>query len=96
MKQAFVEVPILNYFDSKRHIQIEINVSGYAISGIFSQLNLDDLAQWHPVGFFSRKMILADTWYETNNDELLAITKALKTWKHYLKGCKYEVLVVTN
>ena len=39
-------------------------------------------------------MILAETWYETHNKELLAIVKAFKTWKHYLKGCKYEVLML--
>ncbi len=45
LEQAFVEAPILNHFDSEHHIQIEIDVSGYAIGGIFSQLILDDLGQ---------------------------------------------------
>ncbi len=41
-------------------------------------------------------MIPAETWYETHNQELLAIVEAFKTWRHYLKGCKYEVLVFTD
>ena len=41
-------------------------------------------------------MIPAETWYETHNGELLAIVEAFKTWRHYLEGCKHEVLVLTN
>ncbi len=37
------------------------------------------IGQWHPVAFFSRKMIPIETWYKTHNQELLAIVKALKT-----------------
>ena len=96
LRQAFVEAPILNYFDSEGHIQIKMDALSYAISGIFSQLISDDLGQWHPVVFFSRKMFLTETWYETHNGELLAIIEVFKTWKHYLKGCKHEILVLTN
>ena len=41
-------------------------------------------------------MIPAETRYETHNSELLAIVEAFKTWRHYLKGCKHEVLVLTD
>ena len=41
-------------------------------------------------------MIPAKTWYETYNAELLAIVEAFKTWRHYLEGCKHEVLVLTD
>ena len=41
-------------------------------------------------------MILAETRYETHDGELLAIVKAFKTWRHYLEGCKHEVLVLTD
>ncbi len=96
LRQAFIEAPILNHFDPEYHIQIEMDASGYAIGGILSQLTLDDLGQWHPVAFFFRKMIPAETRYETHNGELLAIVEAFKTWKHYLKGCKHEVLMLTD
>ncbi len=96
LKQAFVEAPILNHFDPEHHIQIETDASGYAIDRIFSQLTLDDLGQWHPVAFFSRKMIPVDTWYETHDGELLTIIEAFKTWRHYLEGCKHKVLIFTD
>ena len=41
-------------------------------------------------------MIPAETWYETYDSELLAIIEAFKTWRHYLKCCKHEVLVITD
>ncbi len=61
LRQAFVEAPILNHFDSESHIQIQTDVSGYAIGGILSQLTSDNSGQWHPVAFFSRKIIPAET-----------------------------------
>ena len=41
-------------------------------------------------------MIPAKSRYKTHNGELLAIVEAFKTWRHYLEGCKHEVLVLTN
>ncbi len=96
LRQVFVEAPILNHFDPKRHIQIKTDASGYTIGGILSQLTLYDSNQWHPVAFFSRKMILTETWYETHNGELLAIVETFKTWRHYLEGCKHKVLILTD
>ncbi len=52
--------------------------------------------KWHPIAFFSRKMIPTESWYKTHDQELLAIVEAFKTWRHYLKSCKYKVLVLTD
>ena len=82
LRQAFVKAPIFHHFDPERHIRIEIDASGYAIGGVLSQLTSDNSGQWYPVAFFSRKMIPAETKYETHNAELLAIVEAFKTWKH--------------
>ena len=53
LRQAFLKALILYHFDPECHIRIKTDVSGYAISGVLSQLTLDDLGQWHPVAFFS-------------------------------------------
>ncbi len=92
----FVETPILNHFDPKRHIRIETDTSGYAIGEILHKLTSDDSHRWYLVAFFSKKMIPAETRYETHDGELLAIVEAFKTWRHDLKGCKHEVLVLTD
>lgn len=48
------------------------------------------------MAFFSKKMIPAEICYKTHDQKLLAIIKAFKNWRHYLEGCKYEVLVLTD
>ena len=41
-------------------------------------------------------MISAKTWYKTHDGKLLAIIEVFKTWRHYYKDYKYEVLVLTD
>ena len=106
LRLAFTEAPILRHFDPECHIRIETDASGYAIGGVLSQLASGtspdgvviktDLGQWHPIAFFSRKMIPAKTQYKTHDSELLAIVEAFKTWRHYLEGCKHEAFVLTD
>ena len=95
LRQAFTEAPILQHFDPERYIRVETDASGYAIGGVLSQLT-NDLGRWHLVAYFSRKMIPAEICYKTHDGELLAIVEAFKTWRHYLEGCKHEVLVLTD
>ena len=94
-KQAFTDAPILQHFDPGRHIRIETDASGYAISGVLSQMT-SETGQWHLVAYYSRKMIPAEMRYEMHDAELLAIVEAFKNWRHYLEGCQYEVLVLTD
>ena len=106
LRLAFIKALILQHFDPKCHIWIKINVSGYIICGMLSQLasrtslngvvTKTSLRQWYPEVFFLRKMIPAETQYETHDVELLAVVKAFKTWRHYLEGCKHEVFVLMD
>ena len=106
LRLTFTEALIFWHFDPKCHIQIETDALDYAIGGVLSQLTFGtnpdgvvtktDLGQWYSVAFFLKKIILAKTWYKTYNSKLLTIVKAFKTWRHYLEGCKYKVLVFTD
>ena len=96
LRQAFVKALILHHFNPKRHIRIETDVLGYVIEGIFSQLTLNDLGQWHPVAFLLQKMIPAENRYKTHDGELLAIVEPFKTRRHFLKGFHHEMLLLTN
>ena len=106
LRLAFTKAPIHWHFDPECHIWIKTDVLGYAIGGMLSQLAFGtspdgivtktNMSQWHPIAFFLRKMILAETRYKSHDGKLLAIIKAFKTWRHYLEGCKHEILVLTD
>ena len=79
LRQAFIKASILHHFDLEYHIRVETDNSGYVIGRILNQLTSDNLGRWHPVAFFLRKMILAESRYETHDSELLAIVEVFKT-----------------
>ena len=79
LRQAFVKAPILHHFDPKRYIRVKMDTSSYAIGGILSQLTLDDLGYWHPLLFFSQKMIPLETRYKLHNSELLRLSRLRNT-----------------
>ena len=45
LRQAFLKALILHHFDPEFHVRIETDALGYAISGVLSQLTLDDLSR---------------------------------------------------
>ena len=84
LKNAFSSAPVLQHFDPSKPIHIETDALGFAIMGILSQLGDLTLSQWldthwHPVAFWSRKIIPTECNYDTHDKELLAI---VKTFKH--------------
>ena len=96
LRQKFTKTPILQHFDLECYIWIETNALSYAIGGVLSQPTLDNSGKWHPVAYYSQKMILAKAWYKTHDGKFLVIVEAFKTWWHYLEGCKHKVLMLTN
>jgi len=94
LRKAFTTAPILRHFDPSLHIRVETDASGYAVAGILNQLHSD--SQWHPVAYWSRKMIDAETRYQTHDQELLAIVAAFKHWRHYLESSRWQVQVMCD
>jgi len=85
LKTAFTIAPILYHFDLALRILVEINILGFTIARMISQLfGKRAEARWYPIAFYLRKMIDVETRYETYNIELLAIVLAFCTWRHYL------------
>ena len=61
LRLAFLYDLVFQYFDLKCHIRTETDASGYAISGVLSQLTSDNLGEWNSIAYFSKKMIFGDT-----------------------------------
>ena len=94
LKKRFSSAPVLVHFDPAKPIRIEPDASGFAVAAIATQP--DNEGRWHPIAFWSRKMIGAETRYETHDSELLAIVESFKHWRHYLEGSKFPVLVLSD
>ncbi len=47
LQKVFTEALIFRHFDPERHIQIETDALGYAISGMLSQMTLNQLSSDH-------------------------------------------------
>ena len=73
LKNSFTLALILRYFDPKREVFIEYDISDFVSSGILSQE--DDQGVLHLVAFMSKKYDPAECNYEIYDKELLAIVR---------------------
>ena len=76
LKSAFIFTPILRLFNPFKKIVIKINTSNYALKVILSQKNLNK--KFHPITFYSQKLIPAEINYKIHNKKFLTIIKAFK------------------
>ena len=65
LRQVFIKTLILYYFNPKRYIWLKTDTSGSAMGVVLIQLISNDSGWWHPMAFFSWKMIPAEIRYET-------------------------------
>lgn len=93
LKQHFATAPLLAHFDPDLQTRIEVDASGFAVAGVATQSHD---GRWHPIAFWSRKMIGAETRYETHDAELLSIVESFKHWRHYLEGSRFPVVVLSD
>lgn len=88
LKQALISPPILQYPDcsSDNTFILRTDASGYAIGAILSNSNDK------PVAYASRVLNKAEINYCTIEKELLAIVWAVKHFRPYLYGRKFQIL----
>jgi hypothetical protein len=97
LKRRFTEAPMLRHYDPALPTQLQTDASGYAVSGILSQLfGTRSEARWHPIAFFSKKMTPVQLRYDTHDKELMAIVLAMEHWGQYLRGVTQSVRVRTD
>ena len=85
VKQALINAATLKLPDLNKPFQVVTDASGYALGAVLIQ-------DGRPVAFESKKMNSAQRNYHTTDKELLAIVHALKLWRCYLAGAKFEIL----
>ena len=91
IKKIMVALPVLALPNSDKPFIVETNASDFAVGAVLLQVGDDNLE--HPVAFFSRKMLPAETNYPVHNKEMLAIISTLKEWPHYLMNACYPVVI---
>ena len=81
---AFTVAPVLALPDNSLPYRLITDASDFALSAILEQP--DTLNRWHPVAFYSKSLLPAKQNYDIHDKELLAIVRALETFRHYLEG----------
>lgn len=64
-------------------ISIATDASDIAVGAVLEQ---QVAGEWHPLGFFSKKLSTAEAKYSTYDRELLAIFKAIRYFQHFVEG----------
>ena len=93
LKSAIAAGPILILPDPNIPFVINTDASGFAVGAVLQQ---DQGKGMQPIAFMSKKMLEAETRYPVHEQELLAIIHALNSWRHYLHGSKFKVIVKTD
>lgn len=93
LKSAIAEGQVLILPNPNLPFVINTDASGFAVGAVLQQ---DQGKGLQPISFMSKKMLDAETRYPVHEQELLAIIHALSTWRHYLHGSKFKVIVKTD
>ena len=87
LKKCFVNPPVLDYpdFSDKNTFTLHTDASGNAIGAVLSNLNS------RPIAFASKALNKAEANYSTIEKELLALVWAIRHFRPYLYGRKFDV-----
>jgi len=85
---------VLRNPDPTRQFAVATDASLVATGAVL--LQTDDNGQYHPCGYLSQSLNLAERNYQIFDRELLAIIRALTEWRHYLEGNPHPVIVFTD
>lgn len=88
-KDILTTAPILQYPDFSRPFNLTTDASKYAIGAVLSQ---GDVGKDLPIAYASRTLNKAESNYSTIERELLAIVWAVKHFRPYLYGRKFNIL----
>jgi len=95
--------PVLKQPELDKPFELEVDASGFAVGAVLLQRGED--SKRHPIGYYSATLIEAERNYDIYDLELLAIVKALRNWRPFLRdpphhhgthgSCQSTVLATT-
>ena len=94
LKKMFTTKLILVAPNLDKKMKIEIDISDYIIGGVLLMEYAD--GRWRLVACVSKSLNRIEQNYEIYDEEMLAIIRGLKTWRHLLESAKFKFEVWTN
>ena len=92
-KDLFTSYLILRNPDLTKPYILDTNASKYAIGAVLSQ---DYPDRRHPIAYFLKSLLDAETNYNIYDQELLAIIKAVMAFRYLLLGAQKPFIIQTN
>ena len=89
LKEALTSAPVLKYFDVNRPTELYVDACDNSIGAVLMQQH--DGGNWHPVGYYSRRLHGAETGYATYYKELLGLRDGVLHFRHWLLGVRFKV-----
>jgi hypothetical protein len=83
LKELLTSAPVLKIVDPKESFVVCTDACKEGLGGV--------ITHGHVIGYESRKIKEHERNYATHDLELVAIVHALRMWKHYLMGKKFEL-----
>ena len=97
LKEAFMNAPLLRYFNANKLMRVETDTSAFAIGRILTQqFEINGHLHWLLVAYYSKKLLDMKTRYGTGEQELFAIVEAMHHWRHYCRGARHPIVVLTD
>jgi hypothetical protein len=83
LKKTLISAPVLLIPDPNKPFVVNTDASKFAMGGVLAQDQGNGL---QPVAYWSAKLNPAEVNYSAYDKELLAVTRAVQHWRHYLLG----------
>ena len=89
LKEQLISAPIMTYPDFSKKFILATDASDWGIGAVLSQKDEGNLE--HPIAYASRLLSAPEQNYTTVERECLAIIWAVRHFKHYLHGPKFDL-----
>lgn len=90
LRTTLTEAPVLKYPIYQKEFIITTDASGHGLGAVLSQLDGKNVES--PVSYISRALTTPERNYTTTEQEALVVIWAIKCFRHYVLGNKFEII----